>query len=299
MRRVAGGVVAVTLAALPADASALGGARLLIETCFQPPFEEPHSEFHTVRPDGRDARMIRKFPTLGPTDCAHRDPSWSPDGRRIVYMSGDAIAVGPASWRRAWRRDRIVTRVGSSPAWSPDGRRIAFIRREHEVVNSLSVVPVGGGRVRRLVTTDDPLEWPSWSPDGRHVLYSTNVPGDPVRLRMWRVRAAGGRPRPLGEGRSIDVSPDGRRIAFTTGHAVWTANADGSGRRRIVNHRAESMVWRLAWSPDGRRIAYVFYPHFSEPPTQVRLVRADGRGRRVVDLPRRVELPNYVHWGSG
>jgi Tol biopolymer transport system component len=212
-------------------------------------------------------------------------------------MSGDAIAVGPAGWRRAWRRDRIVTRIGGWPAWSPDGRRIAFIRREVDVVNSISVISAAGGRARRLVKTNDSLEWPSWSADGRHVLYSTNMVSQPGQIQMWRVRAAGGRARPLGQGRSADMAPDGK-IAFITGHAVWTMNPDGSGRRRIVTHPEGSMVWRLAWSPDGSRIAYVFYPQLSGPVTQIRIVGRSGRGRRVVDLPRRIDTPSYVHWGS-
>lgn len=213
-------------------------------------------------------------------------------------MSGDAIAVGPARWRRAWRRDRIVTALGMWPAWSPDGRRIAYIRRERDAVNSVSVVAVGGGRVRRLVKTDTSVEWPSWSADGRDVLYSTNRVGDAGQVNMWRVSAAGGRPRHLGVGRSPDVSPDGRKIAFITGHAVWTMNPDGSGRRRIVRHSERSMMWRLAWSPDGRRIAYIVYPEGNGPLSQVRLVHSNGRDRRVVDLPRRLEPPSYVHWGS-
>jgi Tol biopolymer transport system component len=165
-------------------------------------------------------------------------------------------------------------------------------------VNSLSVVSVAGGRVRQLVVTDDSLEWPSWSRDGRHVLYSTNVPSDPLQIRMWRVRASGGTPRALGQGRSPDVSPDGRKIAFVNGDDVWTMNADGSGRRRIVDHAEGSMSWRLAWSPDGRRIAYIFYPEAGDPFTEVRLVGRTGGDRREVRLPRRIGPVNYVHWGS-
>jgi dipeptidyl aminopeptidase/acylaminoacyl peptidase len=137
----------------------------------------------------------------------------------MVYMSGNAIAVGPAA-RRDWGRDRVVTARGMWPAWSPNGRRIVF------------VLPEGDGP-------------------------TTNVPSDPAQIRMWRVPAAGGRPRALGMGRSADTSPDGRKIAFITGDDIWTMNADGGGRRRIVNHPAKGMAWRLAWSPDGRRIAYV------------------------------------------
>ena len=76
-------------------------------------------------------------------------------------------------------------------------------------------------------------------------------------------------------------------------------NADGSGRRRIVRHSSLSMVWRLAWSPNGRRIAYVFYPVRTGTVSRIRLVGSTGRGRRAVRLPRRIETPVYVHWGSG
>ena len=79
----------------------------MIETCDLADGED-HSEFYSARADGRRVRLVREFPSLGPTDCAHRYPSWSPDGRHMVYMSGDAIAVGPTA-RRNWRRDRIVT----------------------------------------------------------------------------------------------------------------------------------------------------------------------------------------------
>lgn len=275
-----------------------GGSRLLIETCdLSGP--EDHSEFYTARPDGGRVRLIREFPSLAPNGCAHRYPSWSPDGRRMVYMSGSSIALGPAA-RRDGRRDQMVAPRGLWPAWSPDGRRIAFVLPEGDgPTTSLATIGVPGGRIRRLVTTDDSLEWPSWSSDGRHILYSTNVPGSPGQIHMWRVPAAGGRPRALGKGRSPDTSPDGRKIAFITGDAVWTMNADGSGRRRVARHPSIGMVWRLAWSPDGDRIAYVYYPVETSGPGHVRIVRRTGRGDHRVRLPRRVSNLSYVHWGSG
>ena len=283
----------------PATAwSADGGSRLLIEACNLEGVGE-HSEFFSARPDGRRVRLVRAFPSLAPNGCAHRYPSWSPDGRRMVYMSGDAVAVGPAA-RRDWRRDRVVTARGLWPAWSPNGRRIAFVLPEGDgPTTSIATIGVGGGRVRRLVTTSDSLEWPSWSPDGRHILYSTNVPSDPVQIRIWRVQAAGGRPQALGMGRSADTSPDGRKIAFITGDDVWTMNADGSGRRRIVNHPATSMAWRLAWSPDGRRIAYVHYPVRTGTVAGVRIVSRTGRGDHALRLPKRAANLSYVHWGNG
>jgi Tol biopolymer transport system component len=272
----------------------------MIGSCVHPPFREAHSEIFTVLPSGRDPRRIRKLPRFGADGCVDVNPMWSPDGRRIAYNRADEIAVGPAAPRRRSRLDRIVARDGFSPSWSPESRRLTFLRRGEDGLVRVAVVGANGGPFRDLIGPG-PFELPSWTRTGRHVLYSTNEsrgPDEPRVVRMWRIGASGGRPRPMGPGRFPRVSPDGSKIAFVNGSDVLTMNRDGSGRRRIVDHPEGTMAWQLAWSPDSRRIAYVFYPEVEQPFTEVRMVGRNGRGRRVVDLPRRLEVSRWIDWGG-
>ena len=297
MRRLGAALAVVLSGALAPAAAGAGGEALLIGGCMHSD-EGERSVFHTLRADGTGARRVRVFPPLpAPLECSERYPSWAPDGRRFVYIGGGGPMIGSLGSRVA--ADRRVTPHGLWPAWSPRGDRIAFVLPLGEDLVALAVVGVGGGPVRELVRSDLSIEWPSWSPDGRHVLYSTNDVRQPGQIQMYRIAAAGGRPRPLGRGRSPDQSPDGRLIAFITGDDVWTMRADGSGRRRLVNHAERSMTWRLAWSPDGLRLAYIHLPVRTGTVSEVRLVRRDGRGRVRVKLPRRVRNPSYVHWRSG
>jgi hypothetical protein len=79
------------------------------------------------------------------------DPSWSPDGSKIVFDRHGWLMV-------VRLRGRSVRRLvrGSAPAWSPDGRWIAFIGQGHR----LSVVRASGGRARRVGgVTGSTVDW--------------------------------------------------------------------------------------------------------------------------------------------
>ena len=95
------------------------------------------------------------------------EPSWSPDGTRIAFISSRWPFVVYAE-RPGGRRRRLA--VGHSPVWSPDGRWIAFVHGSR--CGQLSVIrPNGRGR-RQL--THDPCGTGFdiyWMPDSKRLVY--------------------------------------------------------------------------------------------------------------------------------
>lgn len=99
-------------------------------------------------------------------------PCWSPDGRRICYVSdrlGKPMLHVADVARRSTQRLRTGTAEAVSPDWSPDGKRIVFsLKQDGKYV--LAMIDAGGGEV--TVFADGPGDWesPSWGPDSRHVV---------------------------------------------------------------------------------------------------------------------------------
>ncbi len=126
--------------------------------------------------------------TVVADDSGNAAPQFSPDGKRIAYMSTRA---GP--WQ-IWVSDTngsnprqvSFTESAGTPRWSPDGRSIAF-DAPFEGQTRIFVIKVDGNEparpiVRGLV--------PSFSRDGKWIYFASDQTGD---WQVWKVPASGGR----------------------------------------------------------------------------------------------------------
>ncbi len=115
------------------------------------------------------------------------DPSWSADGRKIVFSSG--VGGGdPTSDLRIldMTSHRVTALPGSvgtySPRWSPDGRYIAAL-----LGAGLQIFDVQTQRWSALITPADP-NFPTWARDSRFIYFLRYGPDQGV----YRIRPTGG-----------------------------------------------------------------------------------------------------------
>jgi len=149
------------------------------------------------------------------------------------------------------------------PAWSPAGTKIAFTRSDgHD--DEIYTMPTSGGVTTQVTANEFDDHEPAWSPNGTKIAYVVHVPDDPETQDydpehlLYTIPVGGGTPTLVSDyyPNNPAWSPDGTKIAFSTGASVYTVPANG-GTSTAVTHQ---QVWSergIDWSPDGTKIAYV------------------------------------------
>lgn len=120
----------------------------------------------------------------------HQDPSWSHDGRFLLYVrngrDGSTGAPVIARYEAATGRRKVLTAGGYlQPSYSPDGRYIAATRTTSRGSDIVILDGSTGGELLR-VTTDEVSFAPIWSPAGDGIAF-LHLAGQTVDLRLARL----------------------------------------------------------------------------------------------------------------
>lgn len=246
----------------------------------------------------------------------------------VVLLAAVASITFARIWsaRRATPSIAVEQRLTANPpeapitgaSISPDGKYVAYSDPTGVYLRQME-----GGETRPLSLPQGSSAAPAgWFPDSIHLLVDIEGVGGSV-TNLWKVSILGGSPQEIVENaRGGVVSPSGQKIAFLRTASevfeIWAADNDGSNPKRIVEDAGpedlrgigtivthplySGLISRLAWSPDGNRIAYIrgFVPAYADLATENRCALEtvdtnDGTRNRVMES---AQLRPAVSWSA-
>lgn len=200
---------------------------------------------------------------------SHSNPRWSPDGKRLAYVS--TAEGGSAQLYVRWMASGQTARVTGLPTapsrivWSPDGTRIAYTM----------LVPADAPSLGKPLKKPEGAEWAKPLEVYDRVVYRTDERGylKPGLTQIFMVSAEGGAPRQLTSAAQpidgdIDWTPDGKGLVFSANltdkwqlepvdSELQELSVDTGAIRPLTDRRGPDQ--NPAVSPDGKWIAYTGY----------------------------------------
>jgi len=148
-------------------------------------------------------------------------PSWSPDGKKMAYVSFErksaAIYVQTLA---TGERTRVAEFPGinGAPAWSPDGTRLALTLSK-DGSPDIYVLNLSTRSLNRLTRSFAIDTEPSWSPDGSSIVFTSDRGGNP---QLYIVPSQGGQEKRLTFSGDYNArasfSPDGKSLVMVHGN---------------------------------------------------------------------------------
>jgi TolB protein len=172
----------------------------------------------------RDSRLPRYYYSVFDH---YLSPTWSRDGRELIFVSNRGRIYGTGGIWRATVDDTVTgarelhyeeTTWKARPDWARDDKRVVYSSYHGRQWNQLWLLSADGGDPIQLTYGEFDATAPRWSPDGRRIAYVSNEDGN---TSLWVVDVPGGR--------RARVEAWTRDYVEPTGHVVIDVR-DATGR---------------------------------------------------------------------
>ncbi len=230
-------------------------------------------------------------------------PAWSPDGRRIAYVSFERGNSSICVQDIATGSFQVVASnrgINGAPAFSPDGSKLAMALSVSGNLE-IHVMDLASRRTTQITKHFSIDTEPQWSSDGQSIYFTSDRAGKP---QIYQVSSSGGSPTRLtfsGDYNSrVSVGYDGKRFAMAQGNrnvyriAVLDRTRGGAGQVNVIS--PGRLDESPSFAPNASMILYaareggrgVLYSVSTDGRVRQRLVLADGDVREPAWSPRRL-----------
>ncbi len=239
-------------------------------------------------------------------------PDWSPDGKRLAYVSQSFAGHSAVLVVRELDSGRVTEhptrfRYLQVPRWSPDGRSLVAMGQDQQGTRGIFRIDAATGAVMPLVSTGPMRGDPDWSRDGAKIYY--RQPDDGASFSqgpsaLIERDLASGQSREMFRGVALSgasVAPDGRTLALRRlegrSTIVMTVPLDGGTSREVARlTEPDAFLGRsVTWTPDGRQLLTFSRVNGAVRPT---IVPIDGSPLRRIDIDSKsfnVNAPIRLH----
>jgi len=212
----------------------------------------PSGEIAYLRMDKTVIGVFYGNGTPGPKGQDLRTPSWSPDGKRVVYSR--FVNKHPSMMMKLWSRNPRFELYGT--AWLPNydrsGEHLAvtkIVAESQPGVYSTSLFLMAEGQEPKAILTRKGLILgPAWSPDGKQIVIGVGEFSSFLDFE-------------IGDKKPVDPANGGAQAAIV--------NSDGSDFHVITSGPDNNAF--ASFAPDGKHIVY-------------RTQGPDGSGLRIMNL---------------
>ncbi|AVC44878.1 translocation protein TolB [Francisella tularensis subsp. novicida] len=207
-----------------------------------------------------------KHVVLRQTDNPIATPSWSNDGRYIVYSSYSGGSMGVYTLEIATGKVTRITNykgINSSPSFSPDGKEIALaLSKGYSDQTNIYIMNLATKALKRI-TINGINTAPKFSPNGQSIVFTSDREGRPniyVALVNSKYPQSSILSTKIHQAYEPNYTPDGKNIVFmnqssrTSGTQIADFNLANGSVTNITNGKADSSP---TVSPYGDMVAYI------------------------------------------